>query len=250
MKKPAEFDVKNPTFDLVLAARDAAGHPAPEKKRSLSWVWQNGEKLRWSKDGSLLVFHEACPMHPEGRFWIGKNEVTNGQYRGFLKATGRSAPPSGDDAYPVRASPGGDGGLREVGRPADPQAIAVAGGRVLELRREPRGNTPGEGVAEIGRVARLGGREGLPWPPRQPALFSKGRTPLGVEHLFGNVWELVRGSAPGEYTRMGGSYQTPEGVFKGVKDKKFQEYLLGPDTATLEASVDLGFRIVLEAREP
>jgi hypothetical protein len=113
----------------------------------------------------------------------------------------------------------------------------------------------GEGWESSGGRAWTGERSGPVDVVEKEGDFAAGRTPapFAVEHLFGNVSEVVREAESGDYVAVGGSFANREQVFQ--QEAKFRGYLRGEDPARRRTVApgdsydDVGFRCVLQARK-
>jgi hypothetical protein len=256
--KPALFEGLEPGFQAAFTVKDAAGREARQEV-ALRFAWEEGDHLRWPKDGSVLVYHG--PARKEPAFFIGEAEVSNRQFQAFVQATGGTGPASADWQggrcrperldLPVRGVSWEDAMAyaRWAGLdlPERGQWLVAAfwdrdelEERAFPWRPQAGGGLPVAGGRLAGPVAVL--------DPR----YAAGRTPLGLAHLLGNVSELALERATGRVFRLGGSFETALEIFRQGREPH-RRYLRGepPEGATLSASErrhDVGFRCALRAK--
>lgn len=188
-------------------------------------------------------------------FFVAETEVTNEQYRDFLKATDHKPPdhwkggefPPGSALEPVAGVSWNDAAAyckwlsREIGAevrlPTEAEWEAAARGR--EDRKYPWGNDWNERAADC---AEAGGRV------RAVKSFPAGKSPVGAYDMAGNVWEWTAEEERGEdgepkvkddvnfYIIKGGSAKEPRSLVK-VESR----YGVAAD----KSSPALGFRYVV-----
>ncbi len=194
-------------------------------------------------------------------FYIDKTEVTLGAYRQFAVGAGLWAPPrksEGDSLLPVT-------GVQWT------EATSFCGDHHF-----PRGRLPTEEEWEA--AARGTGATRYPWGPEWvpgaantasarlvgPApvgAFPRGKSPLGVTDLIGNVWEWTSspakaypggsappGSGPGVYVIRGGAWNTPD----SLADASYRgtQRVADPRRADRADLATIGFRCVAPVTPP
>ncbi|HYO63672.1 MAG TPA: SUMF1/EgtB/PvdO family nonheme iron enzyme [Pyrinomonadaceae bacterium] len=191
---------------------------------------------------------------------VGETEVTNEQYREFLKATGHKAPAHWDDGeFPLGAANEPVTGVN--------WHDAVAYCRWLSEKLGATVRLPTEAEWEL--AAR--GKEALryPWGPdwndraadsaenggrvRAVKSFPANRSPFGAYDMAGNVWEWTADEARDE----NGDAKQKEGVtlrvIKGGSAKEEREFITALARYEMPAdksSAFLGFRYVVERAAP
>ncbi len=279
LEKPGAFDELRPTFEVTVRATDRAGH-ASSSTLHLDFAWENGDRLLW-KDGSVLVHHDTCraQIGDVPPFWMARTEVTNRQFARFLEAQGGTydlgkAFWTSEARRLLKGTAGPRSPDWKDGRcPADKMDLPVRGISFLEMeayarwaglevpRRSqwlvaaywsydpPRNRRyPWEGAWPSGGPSPVRAGKTSPISVGEKAgVIVPGSTPFGLEHMLGNVWEMVL-DASGKAVRVGGGYDTDEKVFR---DEKYASYLrgeLGQPISAEEFNDSLGFRCVLGAK--
>ena len=159
-------------------------------------------------------YHLAAPKHTVtlASFYVDKTEVTNGEYKRFVDATGHVAPgawqgadfPEGKANYPVidvRWQDAVDYGVW-AGKRLPSEAEWEAAARGTDGRIYPWGDRWQSGVANVGTT-------GI----NQVGVFPGGASPSGALDMIGNVWEWTADELklyPGSPGKM------PESVGPGI----------------------------------
>jgi hypothetical protein len=252
-EKPGLFETARPEFQLTVSAIDRAGQ-VDRSTVTLEFGWENRDKLQWP-DGSVLVYHAACSIHNVGPFFMATTEVTNGQYRKFLESGGGNPPPSPDWSGSECRKDRLEFPIRGV---SWEEACAYARWAKLELPSRSQWK-----VAAYWDYDRPNDRPypwGKNWPAANPPVrygerspveagakdkrYAAGRTPFGLCHMLGNVWELVREDETGRAMRVGGAFNTRLSAFESETLK--ETYLKGGEPVTSEDHDDnVGFRCCL-----
>ncbi|MBI4586422.1 MAG: protein kinase [Planctomycetes bacterium] len=263
IEKPAAFDSVEPRFQVFITARDASGRETAADL-SLAFAWENGDRLIWNKDGSILAYHQECRARKTLAFFMGIAEVSNGQYEKFLEESPQgAASPRSPDWEDGRLRPDRkDLPVREVSwreaqayarwaglEPAGREEWLVAAFWDYEQTRERRFPWAGEELSKGGPPVR-GGGERIPaaaLPEGGP--YAAGRTPFGLEHMFGNVWEMALERGSGRIVKLGGGFDTRMEAFR-LDTEYYRKYLRGepPDGVTIgenDGQHNLGFRCML-----
>lgn len=191
-------------------------------------------------------------------FSIAETEVTNEQYREFVKATGHKAPagwhgaefPPGAALEPVTDVSWDDAVAytrwlaqeigAEVRLPTEAEWELAARGR--EARKYPWGD---EWDARAADSAEAGGRV------RAVKSFPAGRSPAGAYDMAGNVWEWVSDEFLDEEGRPKTSGDVTHHVIKGGSAKEKRAFISATsrfDVAADKSSGRLGFRYVVVRR--
>jgi tRNA A-37 threonylcarbamoyl transferase component Bud32 len=255
--KPSLFGEADPRVEATFVAQDASGGRT-QCTASARFAWENGDRLWWKKDGSILTYHE--PARKEPAFFIAAHEVSNRQFARFVAETG-NAPPHSLDWQAGRCLPDRlDLPVRKVNwedvtayaRWAELEPIKCSQWLVAAFwdygetaeRAFPWGNSmPGQVPVPAGELP-------APANPDDERLAG-GKTPLGVACLFGNVWELALDGSTGAIHCLGGSFETHSEVFL-QSQTVYRKYLRGepPESCALgstERRHDVGFRLGLRA---
>jgi len=252
-EKPDTFDTERPEFRITVSATDRAGREETSTV-ALEFGWENRDKLLWP-DGSVLVYHAACSFYNVGPFFMAMTEVTNRQYRAFLKDQGGKAPRSREWSDANRGQNWLDLPVRWVSwreacdyarwaklqLPGKSQWMAAAYWDYDATRPRPypwSGNWVEAGPEPVHCGKKLS-------PVKASAdekPYSAGRTPFGLCHMLGNVWELVRDEETGNPKRVGGAFYMNAEIFQAQEFKA--EYLLGTSVSPEGEYAD-GFRCCL-----
>lgn len=191
-------------------------------------------------------------------FYIDQFEVTRAEYRRFLDATGRAAPPG----WASPSDTGADDNLPVTGVSwADATAFAAWAGKRLPTEQEweaaasgqygwayPWGNEWIAGRANVAGVAN--------GAVTQVGSFPEGASPAGVHDMSGNVVEWTASDAvlyPGSGVPKHDAPNPGEKVFRGGSYKRLQKeatstwrnWTLGIESRS--GYEDFGFRCVLDA---
>ena len=160
----------------------------PEEEQ---WLKDTGWWKDWMKNEE-----PAHTVHLDA-YYMDKYEVTNAQYGGFMKATGRSAPEYWNDSrfnpldQPVIGVTWQDAEAycKWAGRRLPTEAEWETAARGTDRRQFPWGNeTPTCEYAVMCRELGHGCGKGRPWPVGSKP---KGASPYGAYDMAGNVWEWV-----------------------------------------------------------
>ncbi len=284
LEKPRRFDTLAPGFTATITATDGANQTTPVSRR-FRFTWEDGDQLTW-RDGSVLVYHSACPhFHVQREFFMATTEVSNRQFLEFLLDQGGrydftkgywdpaarrvlkgfSCPRSEDWPegkcrrdrldWPIRkvswyeaAAYAAWAGLKVAGRDEWLAAAFWDYESGLVERHFPW--RPFGGGRSVVPIRAAGDNVTNPVPVTAAGRpYAAGRTPFGLAHMLGNVWELAQDRATGRTVQLGGSFTTGRAVFK-ARDKDLRDWLCGSRSvaSTLDKSdvaSDRGFRCML-----
>ena len=213
--------------------------------------------------GEVVLHGEDTGLPPRrelvGPFFIAETEVTNEQYREFVKAAGHKPPPGWKDGEfapgatlePVTDVTWNDANEyckwlsgeigAEVRLPSEAEWELAARGK--EGYKYPWGKEWNKRAAES---AETGGRV------RAVKSFPAGKSPFGAYDMAGNVWEWVTD----EFRDAEGRPKTTDGVthrtIKGGSVKEGRAFISATsryDVAADKSSARLGFRYVVVRRQ-